>query len=62
MPKVIRCDNYDREMYSDVLVASNLSETEAQKIVDAMNEDPNRSDEHFYKVKADDYKLFEYEP
>lgn len=62
MSKVIRCDNYDREMYSDVLIAENLSEAEAQKVADAMNNDPNRADAHFYKVRGDDYKLFEYEP
>lgn len=62
MSKVIRCDNYDREMYSELLVAENLSEVEAQKIADAMNDDPNRADAHFYKVRDDSYKLFEFEP
>jgi hypothetical protein len=57
--KVVRTDNYDREIYDEILIAKELSKDEAEKVARDMN---NSNDQWFYKVVGEDYKLFKFEP
>jgi len=58
--KIIGTDNYDRDYISDKLIAENVSEFWAKRIVEFMNE--KYCDDTFYKVVEDDQELFIYEP
>jgi len=59
--KVIRVDNYDRELYADKLIKENLSEESANVLAASLN--VNDNDPWYYRVVHDDYKLFEgFEP
>jgi hypothetical protein len=57
--KIILTDNYNRELYDEVLIAENVKEKIGKKIVDFLNDDPQRSDVDYYNLVEDDYKLFE---
>lgn len=60
--KVIGVDNFGRDNVDDILVKENLTECEANKLVEKMNSELNKYSSYFYKVKADNYKLFIWEP
>ncbi|TPF18015.1 hypothetical protein [Priestia megaterium] len=60
--KVIKVDNFDREMYSDVLVCENINEYYGKIVVESLNKklSGDRSDDYFRLVE-DDYKLYKFE-
>ena len=58
--KIIRMDNYNRELYDDVLIAKNISKMYGEKITDLFNTD-NKDDNWFYKLVEDNYELFKFE-
>lgn len=58
--KIIAKDNFDRDTRSDRLVASGVSIREGIVITEALNERCSGPDAPiYYKMVADDYKLFE---
>ena len=60
--KIVRVDNYDRELYNDVLVCENIrNEKFGNIMVDALNSREGSNSEWFYKLVEDDDKLFKFE-
>jgi len=58
--KIIKVDNYDRELYDDVLISENIkNEYYGKLIVELLNNDSKRSDSDYFRLVEDDYKLFE---
>lgn len=60
--KIIVKDNFDRESVSDRLIAENVSEHWAERIVDAMNAREHEHSPDFFKAVPDDYELYVYDP
>jgi hypothetical protein len=63
--KVIRVSNYDHEDHrgNQRLVAGpGLSVEEAESACKFMCDDPNRSDEDWFRVVADNHVLYRFEP
>jgi hypothetical protein len=62
--KVIGVDNFDRELYSDKLIAENVPEFYANLIAELLNARLCNHDDAtiFYKSVPDDYKLYKFEP
>jgi molybdate-binding protein len=60
--KIIKVDSYNRETYSDVLIAENVHAGYGKIIVDLLNNNARRSDSDFFKLVDDNYKLFEFKP
>lgn len=60
--KIIRIDNFGRECISDVLVAENVPEHYADRIVAALNYSINPNNDDYFVIKPDDYKLYTFEP
>ena len=58
--KIIWVDNYDRERFDDVLIASNVTKRNGEKIANFLNED-NKDDNWFCKLVEDNYELFKFE-
>jgi len=57
--KIIKVDNYDRELYDDNLIAENIVNVYYEKlIVDVLNSESKRSDEDYFRLVEDDYTLF----
>ena len=56
--KLIKTDNYNRELFNDELIVENLDKEKGQKIVDELNK-INRNDEIYYTLVGDNYVLFE---
>ena len=59
--KIISTDNFDREIYSDLLIAENIRIKEYADIMcKALNDKFSNNDyaDRFYKVVEDDYKLW----
>lgn len=56
--KIICVDNYNRELYNDLVIAENVHKAYGKLIVDLLNESPRTSDEDYFKLVEDDYKLF----
>ena len=57
--KIIRVDNFNRDGYSDDLIASNIVCPNLGKIMlDALNSDASDSNPEFYRLVEDDYKLY----
>lgn len=60
--KIVGVDNYDREIYDDILVCENVkNKYYGNKIVDMLNRQAENGGETFYKLVEDDYKLFVFE-
>lgn len=57
--KIIKVDNYDREIYDDVLIAENINESYGNIIIKFLNSDPTRYDGDYFRLVEDKYKLFE---
>ena len=58
--KIIRTDNYDRELFDDIVITNNIvNKYYGEEIVDLLNNNPKRCDEHYFKLVEDDYQLFE---
>ena len=55
--KIIKADNYNRELLNDELIVENLDKEKGEKIVDELNK-LNRDDEIYYQLVKDDYELF----
>jgi len=56
----MKIDNYDRELYDDVLISENIkNEYYGKLIVELLNNDSKRSDSDYFRLVEDDYKLFE---
>jgi len=61
--KIVQSDNFDRDNISEQLIADNVPEFWASKIVSLLNDEYSGSTVDFYcSVKPDDYKLFTWEP
>lgn len=61
--KIVQSDNYDRDDVSEQLIAENVPEYWASKIVELLNDRYSGSETAFYcSVKPDDHKLFIWEP
>jgi hypothetical protein len=62
--KVIRVDNYDDEgpRGTQRLVFAELPQSVAEIECAKLNDDPHRSPCDWYRVVAEDYKLFVFEP
>lgn len=60
--KIIRQDNFNREMVSEVFVAQQLSVWYADLIVELLNSKESVNSPDYYKVVEDDYELYEWEP
>lgn len=57
--KIIHCDNYNRESQPEYLVCENITnEREGKIMLSALQDNPNRSDEAWYKLMPDDYHLW----
>ena len=57
--KIICIDNYNRELYDDMLIATNVNKRNGEKITDLLNTD-NRDDNWFYNLVEDNYELLKY--
>ena len=61
--KIIEVDNFNRESISDSLIASNLTEEEAERFVTELNERySGESAWYFYKSVSNEYKLYVFDP
>ena len=60
--KIICIDNYDREIYDDIVIAENVHDGYGQMLVDELNNSSKRRDKDWFKLVDDDYKLFKFEP
>lgn len=60
--KIICVDNYDREIYDDVLIAENVHKGYGKEIVDLLNNSPKRVDGDYFRLVDDNHKLFKFEP
>ncbi len=61
--KIIRVDNMNREHISDSLVAENVNEWYAKKIIEFLNK--RFSGDYapdYFRAVPDDHKLYEFEP
>ena len=58
--KIIWVDNYDRERFDDILIATNVTKGSGEKIVDFLNKD-NKDDNWFCRLVEDNYELFKFE-
>lgn len=54
--KVIRVDNYDRGIYEPVVIKGNLTENEARRIADRMNNMKGEYSPDYYIVVEDDWQ------
>ena len=57
--KIIAKDNYNRDTINDILIAENVANWYADKIVNFLN-NFDKSD-RVYTAENDDYKLYKYE-
>jgi len=62
MAKVICKDNYDREIYSDKLIAEGLTMPAAAKMAGDLNDKADPQGDDYFVAVEDDYKLFKFEP
>lgn len=61
--KIVRIDNYARETVSEKLVAENIQyQGDADVMLKALQENPKKGDEYWYKIEQDDYQLHTWEP
>jgi hypothetical protein len=61
--KIVKVSNFNKETMSDQLVATEVSEHYGESIADSLNE--QFSGAHapdWFKLVADDYKLYEFKP
>ncbi len=56
--KIIRVDNFDRESYSDFLVAEKVLEHYGKIMTDALNSRETEGTSDFFKLVDDNHKLF----
>jgi len=59
--KIIAVDNYDREMYDDILIAENVNKGYGEKIVKLMNNDEKSDNESCIKLVENSYTLYKFE-
>ena len=59
--KIIGSSNFDDEMVSDLLVCENVNEHFGEKIVKLLNDKGDDYSTYYFKLKPDDYKLYEFE-
>jgi hypothetical protein len=55
--KIVMVDNYNRDSVADVLIAENVNENYAQKIVEFLNEKEGENSTNWFSLKPDDYRL-----
>lgn len=60
--KIIRSDNFNRDYISDALIAENVNEYYGNLIVKLLNTHEGEDSLDFYKVVADEYKLYKFIP
>lgn len=54
--KVIRVDNYDRGIYGPVVIEENLTENEARRIADRMNDMEDEYSPDYYMAVENDWQ------
>ena len=61
---IIKVDNFDRELYVDVVVCRDVKEVWGKRIVEFLNDKYSGDDNSaFFKLVPDDHKLFKgFEP
>lgn len=62
--KIVKADNFDREMYSETLVAQGITyRPYGECMVKALNDKYSGSEsQDYYKLVEDDYELYKFEP
>ena len=61
--KIIQVDNFDREAYSDTLIAENVHSYYGPFIVDYLNQKCSGDNSpDYYRLVDDDHKLYVFEP
>lgn len=60
--KIIKVDNFDREIYSDKLIATSLSDFYAKRIANLLNDNEDPQGPDYYRAVQDDHTLFKFEP
>lgn len=62
--KIIKSDDYDREIFNEEVIATNVNEIYADMIVDMLNKKAEKSYEFYlrgfvFRLEDNDYKLME---
>jgi len=60
--KIVCVDNYDREIYDDVLVCDNVNDYYGKQIVEFLNDKAGEDNNNYYRLVGNDYELFKFEP
>ena len=61
--KIIQVDNFDRDDYDDVLIASNVHTIYGNFIVEALNERYSTTQSpHFFRLVEDNFELKVFKP
>lgn len=60
--KIIAKDNFDRDNVSDILIAENVNEFNANHIAKLLNDSEGAMSPYYYKAVEDDYKLYDGSP
>lgn len=60
--KIIRKDNFNRDDHSESVVAENVTEYYAKRIVKLLNKETGPDSSDFFKVEPDNYKPYVFEP
>ena len=57
--KIIRVDNYDRELFDDELIKEHVGKEEGLLEVEELNNNSPMHGPYFYRLVEDNHKLFE---
>lgn len=59
--KIIGISNFDNDSISDILICENICEGYDKAIINFFNDRADHQT-YFFKIVADDYKLYKFEP
>ena len=62
MSRIIRADNFDRDTVSENFILWSMRQTSAEKIATILNQDEGPDSPNYFKVVANTYKLYKFEP
>ena len=60
--KIVRVDNYDREIYDDDLIVENVNEIYGEELVEFLNSKEPQHSDYYFRLVENDYKLYKFEP